>query len=185
VNGIESLRGSLKKDIDRFDVESKKHKRLYRLCQTAVIVVTATTTIVAGAGLILPESSGKAAQFSVLCLTTITAAVTAWAEMRRVRDLWQHEREVYYALIDIQRVMEFVAANRELTPLDLEGLFQRIAAVLGSSSQKWARIQEKKDVITIAPVAPTPAPTLLAAPHAPRPAPSPLAGVDPPPGGGG
>jgi len=64
--------------------------------------------------------------------------------MRRARELWQHEREVYYGLIDIQRGIEFVAANRVLTPKDLENFFQRIDAVLGSSSQKWARIQEKK-----------------------------------------
>jgi hypothetical protein len=78
-------------------------------------------------------------------LTALTAAVTGWAEMRRARELWQHEREVYYALIDTQRGIEFVAANRELTPKDLEEFFQKIAAILGSSSQKWARIQEKKD----------------------------------------
>ena len=144
MSGFEALRDSLKEDINRFDHESKKHKSLHRRCQTAVISLTAFTTIVAGAGLILPESSDKAIQFTVLCLTTITAAVTAWAEMRRTRELWQHEREVYYALIDIQREMEFVATSRKLTQADLEGLFKRIAAVLGSSSQKWARIQEKK-----------------------------------------
>ena len=146
MSGLESLRGSLQKDIDRFGDESTKHKWLHRRCQTAVMVVTATTSIVAGAGLILPESSGKALQFAVLCLTTGAAAVTAWAEMRRARDLWQHEREVYYALLDIQRAIEFAAANGELTRVDLEVFFQRIAAVLGSSSQKWARIQERRDV---------------------------------------
>ncbi|MDA1014519.1 MAG: hypothetical protein O3A00_08725 [Planctomycetota bacterium] len=77
-------------------------------------------------------------------MTAITAALTSWAEMRRARDLWQHEREVYYALIDIQREMEFVAATKELTEADLLGFFARIAAVLGSSSQKWARILAKK-----------------------------------------
>ena len=78
----------------------------------AVIALTAITTIVAGTGLIFPEN-GKTAQFIVLSLTAITAAVTAWAEMRKARELWQHEREVYYALIDIQREMEFVAVNSE------------------------------------------------------------------------
>lgn len=142
--GVDSLRESLKQDIARFDAESKKHKHLHRRCQTALIALNSLTVIVAGASLVLPESSGKAVQFAVLCLTAVITAVTAWAEMRRARELWQHEREVYYALVDIQRGMEFVAANRDLTPKDLEDFFQKIDAVLGSSSQKWARIQEKK-----------------------------------------
>jgi hypothetical protein len=144
VSAFETLSQSLMKDIKRFDDESKKHKFLYRRCQTALIALTGITTVVAGAGLILPDSSGKAIQFAVLCLTASTAVITSWGEMRRARELWQHEREVYYTLIDIQREMEFVKANRELTQADLEGWFKRVAAVLGSSSQKWARIQENK-----------------------------------------
>jgi hypothetical protein len=144
-SGIEALRKSLKEDISRFETESTRHKRLHRACQTGVIVLTAITTVVAGAGLILPEQTGKAVQFAVLCLTATTAGLSAWAEMRRARELWQHEREVYYALIDIQRGMEFLAHNGKLTAADLDSLYQRIAAVLGSSSQKWARIQEKKE----------------------------------------
>jgi hypothetical protein len=108
------------------------------------MALSALTTIVAGSSLVLPESIGKGVQFAVLCLTAVTTAVAAWAEMRRARELWQHERELYYGLIDIQRGMEFVAANRELTPNDLENFFQRIDALLGSSSQKWACIQDKK-----------------------------------------
>ena len=135
----------MKQEIARFDAESTKHKHLHRRCQTLLIALTAATTIVAGTSLVLPESSGKAVQFAVLCLTAVTTAVAAWAEIRRARELWQHEREVYYALIDIRRGIEFIAANRELTPKELEDLFQKIDAVLGSSSQKWARIQEKKN----------------------------------------
>lgn len=134
----------LKQEIDRFNSESAKHKKLHRSCQTVLIVLSASTTIVAGMSLVLPESSGKAVQFAVLCLTAITTAVAAWAEMRRSRELWQHEREVYYALIDIRRGMEFLAANRELTPKELEDLFKKINDVLGTSSQKWAHILQKQ-----------------------------------------
>lgn len=147
MGALETLRESLNRDISRFDTESKKHKTLHRRCQVAVIGLTASTTIVAGAGLILPDSiaSAKGIQFAVLSLTAITAAVSAWAEMRRARELWQHEREVYYALIDIQREMDFVATKKALTQDELEGFFKRSAAVLGSSSLKWARIREKKE----------------------------------------
>lgn len=142
---VDSLRDMLKENIKRFDVESQKHKRLHRQCQSVLITLGAATTVVAGMGLILPETYGKAIQFAVLCLTAIATAVATWAETRRARELWQHEREVYYALIDIQRGVDFVAANKsELTPKDLEDFFQRMDAVLGASSLKWARIQEKK-----------------------------------------
>lgn len=143
VKGLEALRETLKADIARFDRESSKHKLLHRRCETTVIVLTTLASVVAGAGLVLPESSSSL-QFAVLCLTATTSGVSSWSGMRRARELWQHEREVYYALLDIQREMEFVAGNRELTPAELTSLFERIAAVLGSSSQKWTRIQEKK-----------------------------------------
>ena len=143
--GVEWLRETLKTEIARFDKESTKHKDLHRCCQSVLIALTSATTIVAGMSLILPESSGKVVQFAVLCLTAITTATAAWTEMRRARDLWQHEREVYYALIDIRRGMEFIADNRALTSTELEDLFKRIDDVLGSSSQKWARIQQKKN----------------------------------------
>jgi len=144
ITGFESLRSSLDQDIARFNIESSKHKRLHRKYQRAVIILSAVTTIVAGSGLILPEESGKALQFAVLCLTASTAAISAWAEMRRARELWQHERDIYYRLVDIKRELVFVSTNRELKPQDLEDFFKKISEVLGSSTQKWSGIVEKK-----------------------------------------
>ena len=125
---VESLRAVLKSDISRFDQESKKHKGLHRACQTAVITLTALTTVAAGIGLIRPELSGRYVEFTVLCLSATSAAVSGWAEMRRARELWRHEREVYYALLDIQREMDFVEANSGLMPADLAGFFQSMDA---------------------------------------------------------
>jgi hypothetical protein len=144
LSGSEFLRNTLDDDIARFDRESSKHKRLHRKYQRAVIILSAVTTIVAGSGLVLPEESGKALQFAVLCLTASTAAISAWAEMRRARELWQHERDIYYKLVDIKREFVFLSANRELKPQDLEDFFRKIADVLGSSTQKWTGIVEKK-----------------------------------------
>lgn len=144
MNGLEKLNDQLKKDIERFDRESTKHKSMHRRCQTAVIALTALTTITAGTGLIVPIEAVPALQFVVLCLTSTAAALTAWSEMRRTRDLWQHEREVYYALVDIRRELEFHSALRELTQDELNRYFKRMATVLGSSTQKWVHIQEKQ-----------------------------------------
>lgn len=134
--GIESLLTSLDADITRFSDESSRHKRMHRGYQHAVIILTAVTTVVAGSGLILPTESGKIVQFAVLCLTASTAAISAWAEMRRARELWQHERDIYYRLVDIKRELVFVSANRELKTQDLEEFFKKIADVLGSRDRK-------------------------------------------------
>ena len=144
-SGLDSLRKTLDQDISRFDKESGKHKRMHRGYQRGIILLTTATTIVAGSGLILPEQNGRIVQFCVLCLTAATAAISAWSELRRARELWQHERDVYYKLTDIRRELEFASVNRELKPPDLEDFFKKIAEVLGSSMHKWSSIAEKND----------------------------------------
>jgi hypothetical protein len=144
MNGIDKLLEMLNEDITSHDEQSTRHKKIYRVGQATVITLTAVTTMVAGAGLIFPNRD-NVLQFSVLSLTAATTAVAAWLEMRRVRELWQHEREMYYALIDIRREINFYNAHRQLTPAEVEAYFQRVSAVLGSSMHKWARILEKKN----------------------------------------
>jgi hypothetical protein len=99
---------------------------------------------VAGAGLVLPDSAGKPLQFSVLCLAAATTAITTWLEMRRARELWQHERQTYYALVDIQREINFYSSVRTFTEQEVADYFQRVTAILGSSSLQWGRIQENQ-----------------------------------------
>jgi hypothetical protein len=143
-DGEEKLERQLWEVIDFFDEESNKHKSRYRRCQTLIIALMATTTIVAGLGLILPVS-GKAIEFAVLCLTASSTAVAAWTEMRRLQELWHRNRQAHHALCDIQREMEFVKANEGgLKPGDLRRLFDRMAAVLAASSEEWMRIVEQK-----------------------------------------
>jgi Protein of unknown function (DUF4231) len=144
MNGLEFLRKSLEDEIDRFSVESKKHKRIYRVSQTGIIGLTFATTIAAASGLAFDHVTAKHIQFIVLCLSALTSAISAWVETRHARELWQHERQVYYALIDVRRSLEFEAANGELSRDRLEDYFQKIASILGSSGQKWALIQELK-----------------------------------------
>ena len=145
MKALENINDILKNEIDRFDKESNKHKNIYRNTQVGIIVLMTCTTIAAGAGLVLTNMQSHMVQFVVLCLTASTTALTGWAEMRRARELWQHEREVFYALVDIRREIQFLSSHRILSDDDLVEYFQRISAVLSSSSQKWARIQEKKE----------------------------------------
>jgi hypothetical protein len=139
----EALRALLDEDIERFNKESKRHKHLHRRAQTAIIVLTASTAIVAGAGLVIPDA-GHTVQFIVLCLASTTTAVASWSEMRRARELWHHERMVYYALKDIAREVEFYDRVRTLRPDEVEAYFQRAISILGTSTHKWSEIQEQR-----------------------------------------
>ena len=66
-----------------------------------MIVLNAATTITASLELALGKSYGRAIQLIVVVPTATTTAVTAWAEMRKARELWRHEREVEYVSKDI------------------------------------------------------------------------------------
>jgi len=143
MDATSKLRELLSEDIERFELESSKHKRLYRRAQGSLIILTAAITVAAGLGLVMPGRE-KGIQFLVLVLSAIATAAAAWAESRRARDLWQHEREVYYALMDIRRELNFRSSIKALELAEVHELFQRTASVLGSSTAKWSRILEKK-----------------------------------------
>lgn len=140
----QALRLILKNDIQWFHDEAGKHKRVYRQCASCVIVLTAVTTITASLGLALDKQYGRAIQFIVVALTATTTAVSAWSEMRSARELWRHEREVEYALKDILRDLDYRSAGAIADDKYLDDCFNRASSVIGSSSSKWSRIQEKK-----------------------------------------
>jgi hypothetical protein len=143
--GVEALRQILKDETERFGKESHGHKVLHRKYQKTIIILTSVTTVVAGAGLVVPQYADSFIQFVVLGLTASTAAISSWSELRRARELWQHERDIFYKLLDIQRELEFISSTRELKISEVDDYFNRINHVLGSSTEKWSAIVEKKN----------------------------------------
>lgn len=139
----QALRKILESDIDSFGREADKHKNIYRTCASSVIALAAATTITASLGLALDKTYGRAIQFIVVALTATTTAVSAWAEMRKARELWRHEREVEYALKDILRDLSYRSATGPIADNYLDDCFSRAKAFIGSSSSKWARIHER------------------------------------------
>lgn len=133
-------------EIDRLDAESSAHKHLHRKTQLLIILLTALSSIVSGLSILNtnPDEARKL-QFGVLAITTLVTAATAYGELRRSRELWQHEREVYYALKDLHRELLFLQGLNELTSTKQHEIFERAQSVLGSSSHKWANIQARKD----------------------------------------
>jgi hypothetical protein len=69
---------------------------------------------VAGLGLLVADLEQDIQFFLVLILP---ASATVWADTRRARKLWKHEREVPYALQDIIRRLDF---RSSITRLALE-----------------------------------------------------------------
>jgi len=138
------LRRILAKDILWFNDEADEHRSIYRHCASAVIALTAATTITASLGLALDKYYGRAIQFAVVALTATTTAVSAWAEMRRARELWRHEREVGYALKDILRDLDYKSAAAEIADDYLDDCFNRASIIIGSSSSRWSGIHERR-----------------------------------------
>jgi hypothetical protein len=143
-NGITKLRKVLVEEIERFNTHSEKHKKRHRHLQLAVVVLTAVTTVVAGAGLIAPQGSNNYVQFVVLMLAAATTAVSSWNGGQRTKDIWQHEREIYWSLKDLQREIDFRSSYKELGDADAEDYFRRAAGILGSSFSKWGGILGKQ-----------------------------------------
>lgn len=139
----QALRNILESDIGSFSREADRHKKIHRTCASSVIALAAATTITASLGLALDKTYGRAIQFIVVALTSTTTAVSAWAEMRKARELWRHEREVEYALKDILRELDYRSVTGESNEKYLDDCFNRAASVIGSSSSKWARIHER------------------------------------------
>ena len=138
-DGTDKLLEVLDEAIGRIHDDSKRHKNNFRKVQTAIIILTATTTAVAGAGLVLPDSR-NVVQFVVLVLAATTTAVTSWGEMMRSRELWRHERQLYWSLSDIRREVDFLRHMKELTEDEVKKYFGQATSILGSSVEGWSGI---------------------------------------------
>lgn len=130
-------------EVAHFDREAARHRDHYRRGQTVLISVSAAASIVSGLGLLMGKDQGPMLQFVVLCLTTSTAGLGAWLEMRRSRELWQHERALHHGLQDLEREMHYGAAKGEPDEEQLDEWFQRLQQLLGAGSARWAQIVER------------------------------------------
>ncbi len=126
-----------------FDAQAERHRDLFRWGQTGLIALSAGASVMAGLGLLLGTTHGPALQFAVLCMTTVGTGLGAWLEMRRTRELWQHERALHHGLQDLEREMHFRAAQGEPSEEQVEAWFQHLQQMLGAGSERWAKIVER------------------------------------------
>lgn len=131
-------------DIKRLDGEANRHKDMYRGVRTAVIVLSAITTVVAGAGLVFPDSRNFI-QFFVLTLSAGATATGSWGEMRRAQEIWQHERALHRALMDIRQEIKFKCIiYGGLNTTQAEYYFEQVSSVLGPSVDRWSGILRRE-----------------------------------------
>lgn len=134
----------LDSEIEALGVESTKHKQQFRVCQTLVIGLTGASSVVAAWALMQSEAP-KGAYFAIAIITALATAISAWLEMRRSRDLWQHERPVYHALRDLRREFEFLESIGELSVEKEKEIFRRMTQTLNQSGRKWVQVVQKRE----------------------------------------
>ncbi len=146
LSAFERLRGLLERDSKRFDSESRKHKKIDRFCRTAALAIAALTTTVGGSAMLFDDEGfkhyGKTVEFLVLCLTALATAINAWADIRRARELWVHDRALFHDIEDIRAELVVTRDPGTMDPEDVHKLFKRRADVLASSSRRWGMIFE-------------------------------------------
>jgi hypothetical protein len=140
------LAGILNREIEDLRWESGKHRLQFRICQTLIILFSAASSVISGWALKQSDPS-KDAYFAILIITAITAAISGWVEMKRSRDLWQHERPLYHALKDLRRELIFLESIGEGTVEKKKELFDHMQTVLGQAGKKWTQLLKEKQPV--------------------------------------
>ncbi len=128
----ERLRVELRKQISRFRRESDKHKCLYRNFRYIVFGLTGCATILASAALSF-ENHQTWLNLAVVFASACAGIVTSLEGLRKPSELWVHERNILYTLIDLEREIKF-----KIEELDAEKYFDKLQGILASSAVVWS-----------------------------------------------
>ncbi len=148
---LDILKSQLTSHIKYFDLESNKHKRIYRRMRYTIFFLTAASTILAGfaaAGV-----GGSACSILVIIVTAMIGVLTSVEGLRKPSELWLNERSIYHALEDLRREVEFHGAE-PLSNEEINGYFQRAQGFLGSGSARWKQYVLASESARLQPNAP-------------------------------
>ena len=126
----------LKNKIDDFKQHSERHKKTFRQQQLLIALLSAAVTILASAATIWKD---PLCGFLVIVVSAALTAFSAYFEILKARELWQHERETYYDLVDLQRRFDFYKEDLVLAPQLLDSYFNRYEEILASSKKEWSK----------------------------------------------
>ena len=131
----EKLKKELKDQISKFEKESNKHKNIYRWLRYSAFGLTGLATILASSALQFAETQVWI-NIAIVIVTAIAGILASVEGLRKPSELWINERNVLYALIDLQREVEYEAAETD-TLQNPDQYFIRLQQILGVSKEKW------------------------------------------------
>lgn len=120
---LEHLKNQIEENIDWFDRESTKHKRIHRFCRYTVFGLTAISAILAGLAVKFQQFQA-ALNIGIITTTALIGAVTSFEGLRKAGELWVTERGFHYALIDLKRELDFKTVDDQ-ADLNLDDYFDR------------------------------------------------------------
>lgn len=126
----------LQAKIDKLEEHSDSHKTTFRQQQLLIAVLSAAVTILASAATIWKD---QFCGFFVIVISSMSTALSAYFGILKARELWQHERETYYDLVDLKRQFDFYKEDVVLSPKLLESYFNRYQEILALSKKEWSK----------------------------------------------
>ncbi|MBA4027149.1 MAG: hypothetical protein C0473_02805 [Cyanobacteria bacterium DS3.002] len=108
----------------------------FRRQQLLIAILSAAVTILAGAATIWKD---PICSFLVIFVSSSVMALSAYFEILKSRELWQHERETYYDLVDLQRRFNFYRSDISSSTQLLDSYFNRYEEILASSKKEWSK----------------------------------------------
>lgn len=134
----EKLLNELKYQIKRFEIESTKHKKMYRCLRYSAFGLTGLATVLASSALQFDEIQVYL-NIAIVIVTAIAGTLASYEGLRKPSELWINERNVLYALKDLRREVEYEAGETgTLKEPDL--YFNRLQQILGVSKEKWTNL---------------------------------------------
>ena len=122
--------------IDRFKRESEKHKLLNRRWRYLVFTLTGCAAILSAAALRFPGYQASL-NFGVVLVSVGAGVATSIEGLRKAGEVWIIERNVFHALSDLKRELNFEMNG--LTDSQLDIYFGRMQRILESSTEQWTR----------------------------------------------
>lgn len=134
---LDNLIAQLQEQIDNFDKESEKHKKLYRRLRYSVFLLAAASTFLASLSLPFPDLT-KPLNLTIVFVSAAVGVFSSIEGLRKPAELWIHERGIYYALKDLLREVQYYDSNG-FSDEQLDRYFSRMQAILGASVEKWGQ----------------------------------------------
>ncbi|MDN3689041.1 DUF4231 domain-containing protein [Cyclobacterium jeungdonense] len=132
---IDFLKSELDSQIERFEKESTKHKRMYRWIKNTTFILAGVSTVLAGIA-VGSETSQYYLTIGILVTTAAISILNSIEGLRKPGELWIMERNLFNALKDLKRDMEFdLEENKGAIPVS--DYFDKMQSLLNSAGEKW------------------------------------------------